>query len=63
MKNKFRAVILCGSVLLTSYHETEKAAVQWIENNNNNMEWTSYVQELDSDHKIKDSFYYTTAKE
>lgn len=55
----YRAVISYGCDTISETFRTISDAEHWIDSNNNNYEYISYIQELDQDYKVRDWFYYT----
>ena len=59
---RYKAVIVFASHKLTNVFNTVGAAEQWIDNNNNNHDYTSYIQEIDNSGNVVDWFYYTEVR-
>lgn len=59
---RYKAVILLGSNKLTNMFNTVGSAEQWIDSNNNNHDYTSYIQEIDNLGNVVDWFYYTEVR-
>lgn len=55
----YKAVILMNENSISRIFSTVVDAERWLDSENNNLERTSYIQELDQDYKVKDWFYYT----
>lgn len=55
----YKAVILMNENSISRIFSTVADAERWLDSENNNLERTSYIQELDQDYKVKDWFYYT----
>ena len=59
---KYKAVILLKYGACSQIFDTLGEAERWLDSVNNNYESTTYIQELDEDYQVKDSFYYTERK-
>ena len=59
---KYKAVIVFASHKLTNVFNTVGAAERWIDSNNNNHDYTSYIQEIDTAGNVVDWFYYTEVR-
>lgn len=56
---KYRAVVRLGSNVISQCFPTVGEAEQWIASENNNLEYVSYVQELNENNEVIDWFYYS----
>lgn len=59
---RYKAVIVFDTNTLSEVFPTVGMAEQWIDSNNNNYDYTSYIQELDSRNNVIDWFYYTESR-
>ena len=60
---KYRAVLRLGYNVISRKFDTVGDAEQWILSENNNMDSTSYIQQLDDNDNVVDWFYYSKKKE
>ena len=61
--NIYRAVLRNGYNVLAQKFNTVGEAEQWILQNNNNMDSTSFIQEINPAGEVVDWFYYSEGKE
>lgn len=62
MRIMYRAVLLTGGDSISKIFYSTVDAENWLDSQNNNMEHTSYVQELDPNYRVLDWYYYTQGR-
>lgn len=59
---RYKAKIIFHNTVLTRTFESIGAAESWLDSENNNLENTTIIEELDTNGKTVDWFYYTEKK-
>lgn len=59
---KYKATIIYPMYRISEVFPTVSKAEQWLDSQNNNIEYTTTIAELNDNGEIVDWFYYTEAK-
>ena len=56
---KYKATIFLPTGSKSEIFDSQVAAAQWLDSENNNLESTTMIEELDNSGKKKDGYFYT----
>ena len=55
---KYKATIKTTEFISETF-DTLAEAMEWLDSQNNNLEYTTFIEEIDASGKVQDWFYYT----